>query len=115
MKIGIAVWARPTPQSGRGPDVLVDPEQVVRVVLGLDLRPAACIAEIGAGDPVLLFFRHEIDVDAAGRERFARLEQGPRPGDAGSSSAGSRHRVWILSTKLDIPVRISRRFRRIRG
>src|SRR6266481_6895443 len=113
MKIGIAAsWPRPTPQSGRWPDILIDPEKVVRVVPGLDCGQSLGVAEIGVGDPVLLFFRHEVDVDASRRERFARLEHGSRPGDAGSVIRGVAPPRVDVKHEADVAVRVGRRLRR---
>src|SRR6516225_5182205 len=113
MKIGIAASGRrPTPPSGGWPDVLVDTEEVVRVVSGLDCGQPLGVAEIGIGDSVLIFFRHEVDVDASRRERFARLEHGSRPGDAGSVIRGVVPARVDVEHEADVAVWIGRRLRR---
>src|SRR6185437_1642692 len=81
MKIGMMHLASGAPL-WRGPDILVHPEQIARIVLRLDRGKTLRIAEIGPPYAVRVVLRDEVDVGAAGRKRRRRVEQRPRPGDA---------------------------------
>jgi hypothetical protein len=48
--------------SGRWSDVLVQMEQIVRIVLFFDLCQAIIVGAIGRGHPVAFFFGHEVYV-----------------------------------------------------
>ena len=52
--------------SASGLDVLVDPEQVGRVVDGLDLGEAVVVGAVGGSHPVLALVHHEVHVRPAG-------------------------------------------------
>ena len=58
-----AAGRRPDTASGRGRlDVLVDPEEIARVVAPLDLRQPVVIAAAGRLDPVLAFFQQTMAI-----------------------------------------------------
>src|SRR5690242_14520033 len=48
--------------NGRGPDVLVEPEDVVRVVDGLDNSQPVVVAAVGVPYPIAAFFTEVVDV-----------------------------------------------------
>src|SRR6185312_10044023 len=66
-------WRTPRLPAGasalRRADVLVHAEEIVRVVAALDLGEAPVILAVGLLDPALFVIGHEVDIDAAGRER----------------------------------------------
>jgi hypothetical protein len=66
---GWGARARPSSPAGRSLwlDVLVDVEQVVRVVFTLDLPQALVVAPVRRLHSLLAFFHHEVDVRAAHR------------------------------------------------
>src|SRR5690349_584466 len=72
--------------SGRRPlrrrrNVLVQPEQVARIIFGFQCSEPRVVRAISAGYAIDLVLRHEIDVDATGCERRGVSEQLPRPFD----------------------------------
>src|SRR6266508_3557537 len=73
---------RDDPGSCGRADVLVCPEQVVRIVLRLHMPKAVVVSAIRGTDPVRsLLFREEVHVDAAGGERLERLPAFSGPSD----------------------------------
>src|SRR5512136_1031046 len=47
------------------PDVLVEPEQVARIVLALELAQPIVVATVRRADPVAVVLRQEVHVDVA--------------------------------------------------
>src|SRR5262245_49802065 len=75
---GRLAWHVAAPATDRerlacGLDVLVDVEDVVRVVAPLYPGEPVVVAAVGGLDPVLALEHHEVDVGAAGRRRMQRL------------------------------------------
>ena len=96
-------------RSGLWSDVLVHPEQVVRIVLGLDLREPFVVGPIGAGAHAIGFvLRHEVHVHAAGAVARGVVEQPSCPGDAalvlGRISPARVH----VQGPVDVTVRVRR-------
>src|SRR5262249_4594192 len=73
-------------------DVLVDVEDVLRVVALLDPGEPVVVAAVGGPDPVLALGHHEVDVGAAGRGRVQRLPVLPGP---------LRHRGHVGRVRVD--------------
>src|SRR5215213_1659941 len=68
------VPATPERRLCRRPNVLVDVEEVVRVVLGLDLRQARIVVAVRRLDPLLTLLQaHHVQRPAAGRIRVHRF------------------------------------------
>ena len=111
MKIGMAPIPS-FPALRRWSDVLVDAEQVLRVIFRLDGGEPSGIAEIGPPDAILVILRYEVHVGAAGRERCTGVEQRPRPGDASCVFGRIAPPCVKINQEGNIPVRIGRRFRR---
>src|SRR5262249_52227934 len=106
---------RPGP-SALWADVLVHPEQVVRIVLGLDLREAIVIRTIRTGaHPVGagLVLGHEVDVHAAGSVAPRVVEQLPSPGDAGLILGRISPARMHVQGPVDLAVRIRGRIDRL--
>src|SRR5262245_21335789 len=68
--------------SGDGFDVLVQVEQIVRVILFFDLCQAIIVGTVSGGHPIAFFFRHEVNVGAIGSVWGGGLEEGACPGNA---------------------------------
>src|SRR5436190_10954157 len=65
--------------SGRGLDVLVHVEDVVRIVLPLDLREPVVVLAVGGLNSLLALVHDHVQVGAAGRIRMERLLVADRP------------------------------------
>src|SRR6266566_6664855 len=78
-----------TTGSSCGTDVLVDVEEVVRVVLGLDLRQALVVVPVGRLDALLALFQsHHVQRPAAERVRMERLPVADAPVAQGAGRLG---------------------------
>src|SRR4029450_13710796 len=90
-------------------DVLLEPEEVVRVVSTLDLdesRPDSwrvCVL-----DPLGTFVTEEVDVGAASCMRCDLLEQPPRPGQPDLVIRGVGPVTVDIDHELGVPMRVGR-------
>src|SRR5262249_11550093 len=74
----------------RRPDVLVQPEQVARVVLGLDRsQPREDLRVVSVCDPRIALVGYEVHVHPACAVRLHRLEEVLRPGQLGCIVRGA--------------------------
>src|SRR5580700_1703957 len=71
----------------RGPDVLVKPEDVVRVVGGLDAGQAVVIAAVGVPDPVAALVAQVVDIHAPEMGAHG-VEEFTSPADIGRRIGG---------------------------
>src|SRR5580704_1190050 len=68
-RVTVIMGSVSVPESSRtcavcGPDVLVEPEDVVRVVVGFDFGQAVVIAAVGVPDPVAAVVAQVVDIHA---------------------------------------------------
>ena len=89
----------------RGLDVLVEPEDVVRVVDRLDPLQALDRAAVGGGGVVVFVVAHEVHVAAFAQVRSDGGVGRTRPGDLASSSAASRQVAGMLISQRGVAER----------
>src|SRR5690348_16712922 len=70
-------------RASRGANVLIEPEEVVRIVALFHFRKAVIVRPIGLFDARALVAWHEVDVSAARGEGRRRLEKIARPSHGG--------------------------------
>lgn len=61
------------------PNILIDPEQVRRVVPRLHLHQAIVVRAVGSPDPLFAFHAEEVHVNTPRRERLGGGKEGPCP------------------------------------
>ena len=64
-------------------NVLIHPEEILRIISLLELNEASIAVAVGQPDPVSLLLRHEVHVDAASGVGSRGIEKIPAPGNAG--------------------------------
>ena len=84
-------------------------KNIFRIVASLDLYQAIIVRSVSRGDPVALFFGHEIYVSAGGGVRRAGVKKSARPLDATRILRRTVPSSVHIQDELGVPVRVSRR------
>ena len=90
-------------------DVLIKMKNIFWIVASLDLYQAIIVRAVSRGDPVALFFGHEIYVSAGGRVRRAGVKKSARPLDANRILRRAVPSSVHIQDELGVPVRVSYR------